>query len=177
MRELKEEEVKKVSAKLRRYIGNNIESLLNPSYVLLLNKQRVFYSNKELYKQTGPLARDSLVSIGICLGRFTKGDNFILKITCLPVLMTYCVDKVKVKPTAEMHFVYGNHIQKTHLLKIGPEIKKNVGVLITTSNGIPLGFGITSKSGTEVVGGDSSSVVVIRQGDTGEYLREEQALM
>lgn len=177
MRKLNPEEAKKVEAKLRKYVGNNVDSLLNPSCVLALQGQRVFYVGAELYKMAAPFPRDSIVAVGICLGRFTRSEVFRLKVTALPVLVTYCTDKVKVKAAAEMHYVYGNHVQRSQIQSISSDTRKNTGVLVLSSTGVPLGFGITSKHGTEVVNGDKKAVLVVRQGDTGEYLRDEQALM
>ena len=177
MRELKPEEAKKVEQRLRKYVGNNVDSIFNPTYVLALQGPRVFYARRDLYNKAAPLPRDAVVSVGTCLGRFTKSERFILKITALPLLVTYATDSVRVRASAEMHFVYGNHIQKTHLHRIEPETLKNAGVLVLSPNNIPLGFGVTSKAGTEIVSGDNSAIVVLRHGDTGEYLREEQSVM
>jgi 60S ribosome subunit biogenesis protein NIP7 len=177
MRELKPEEARKVEQRLRKYVGNNLDSVFNPTYVLVLQGPRVFYARRDLCNKASPIPRDAIVSVGMCIGRFTKSGRFVLKITALPLLATYATDRVCVKASAEMHFVYGNHIQKTHLHRIDPETVKNAGVVVLSPNNIPLGFGVTSKAGTEVVSGDNTAIVVLRHGDTGEYLREEQSVM
>lgn len=177
MRDLKEEEMQKIEKKLRQYLGSNYESFLNPLHKLVLHKQRVYYVSLALLKKTSNIPDENIVCLGTCLGRFTRSDYFRIKITALPVLFLYGCNKVKVKPTAEMNVLYGNHVQRAHVTVISPEIKKNAGVVLTTSNGIPLGFGVTSKSGSEVVSGDRTAIVVVRHGDTGEYLRDEVALM
>lgn len=177
MRELTADEHAKVETKLRVYIGNNVESLLNPLYALVLNKQKVYYARKELLKKATAIPKKSLMGVGTCLGRFTKSDNFWLKITCLHLLGLYSVNKVKVKPSAEMNLLYGNHVQRAHLCTFAPDIRKNAGVLLTSSYSIPLGFGVMSKSTSEIVSTDRTAIVVVRHGDTGEYLRGEEDLM
>ncbi|KAI5180221.1 60S ribosome subunit biogenesis protein NIP7 [Nematocida sp. AWRm80] len=177
MRELKEEELEKIKSKLMQYIGNNFNSFLNPLYKLVLHNQRIYYVSNELYKRASSISKDNLVCIGTCIGRFTRSDYFKIKITALHVLMTYATHKVKVKNTAEMNVLYGNHVQRSHLGGLPTEIKKNTGVLLTTTYGVPLGFGIMSKPATEIVSGDRTANIVLRHADTGEYLREEGALM
>lgn len=177
MRPLKEEELSKIEKKLRQYIGNNISSFLNPLNELVYHNQRIYYVKKDLLKKATILPRDKIVCIGTCLGRFTKTENFRLKITALHMLMTYSICKVKIKQTSEMNILYGNHVQRAHLCGVAPDLKKNAGVVLTTSSSIPLGFGIMTKSGSEVIVGDRTATVVVRHGDTGEYLRDESALM
>ncbi|KAI5190419.1 60S ribosome subunit biogenesis protein NIP7 [Nematocida minor] len=177
MRPLKEEEFAKIEKKLRQYIGNNISSFLNPLNELVYHHQKIYYVRKDLLKKASILPKDNLVCIGTCIGRFTKGENFRLKITGLHVLMMYSTCKIKVKQTSEMNILYGNHVQRAHLCGVAPDLKKNAGVVLTTSSSIPLGFGVMTKSGSEVVAGDRTAIVVVRHGDTGEYLRDESALM
>lgn len=177
MRPLKDEELDKVEKKLRQYIGNNISSFLNPIYELVYHKQRIYYVRKDLAKKCSIIPMDNILCLGTCLGRFTKTENFRLKITALHMLMTYATCRVKVKQTSEMNVLYGNHVQRAHLCGVAPDIKKNAGVILTTSSSVPIGFGLMTKSGTEVLAGDRTAIVVVRHGDTGEYLREESALM
>jgi len=177
MRPLKAEELEKVEKKLRQYVGSNYHSFLNPMYTLVLNNQKVYYVTKSLLVKAAMTSRSDLECIGTCLGRFTRSDYFRLKITALHVLNTYCVNKVKVKPSAEMNVLYGNHVLRSHLGGFAPDIKKNAGVLLTTNHGVPLGFGVMSKSSSEIVSTDGKAVVVVRHGDSGEYLRAEEDLM
>lgn len=177
MRPLKEEEFAKIEKKLRQYIGNNMPSFLNPLNELVYHQQRIYYVRKDLIKKASILPRDKIVCIGTCLGRFTKAENFRLKVTSLHMLMMYSACKVKIRQTSEMNILYGNHVQRSHLCGVAPDLKKNAGVVLTTSSSIPLGFGLMTKSGSEVVAGDRTAVIVVRHGDTGEYLRDESALM
>ncbi|KAI5191677.1 60S ribosome subunit biogenesis protein NIP7 [Nematocida sp. AWRm77] len=177
MRSLTEEEQQKIEKKLKTYMGSNLESFLNPLYTLVLNKQKVYYVRKELLKKALVIPKESLVCLGTCLGRFTKSDYFRLKITALHALALYSTNKVKVKPSAEMSFLYGNHVQRAHLCTFAPDIKKNAGVCLLSSYGVPLGFGVMSKATSEIVSTDRTAIVVVRHGDTGEYLRGEDDLM
>ena len=43
-------------------------------------------------------------------------------------------------------------------------------------SGSPLGFGVTARSTIEAKKMDPTGIVVFRQGDVGEYLREEDTL-
>ncbi|KAH9386855.1 60S ribosome subunit biogenesis protein NIP7 [Nematocida major] len=177
MRPLKEEEFQKIEGKLRQYMGNNLGSFLNPVNELVYHDQRVYYARKDLIKKASMLARESIMCIGTCMGRFTKTGSFRIKITALHMLMTYASAKVKVKQTSEMNVLYGNHVQRAHLCNVAPDIKKNAGVVLTTSSSVPIGFGLMTKSASEIVAGDRTAIVVVRHGDTGEYLRDESALM
>ncbi|KAI5187944.1 60S ribosome subunit biogenesis protein NIP7 [Nematocida homosporus] len=177
MRELTSLELEKVEKKVKQYIGSNFGSFLNPMFRLVLNNQKVYYVSTDLLKRAQLVARDNLVCLGTCLGRFTKSGHFRIKITALSILWNYCLNRVRVKPTAEMSVLYGNHVQRAHLVGIPTEVKKNAGVVLCTVHDIPLGFGIMTKSGTEIVSGDRTAVVVVRHGDAGEYLRNEADLM
>ncbi|OAG31241.1 6S ribosome subunit biogenesis protein NIP7 [Nematocida displodere] len=177
MRELKPEEMEKVEKKMKQFIGSNFSSFLNPLHKIILHKQRVFYVSVDLLKKASVVPQESVACIGTCLGRFTKSNQFRIKITALPVLAMYATHRVKVKPTAEMNVLYGNHVQRAHVTVIASDIQKNSGVLLTSTSGVPLGFGVASKAGTEVVSGDRTAIIIVRHGDTGEYLREEAALM
>ncbi|KAI5171551.1 60S ribosome subunit biogenesis protein NIP7 [Nematocida sp. LUAm3] len=177
MRELTKEETEKIEKKLRQYVGSNYSSMMNPLHKLVLNNQKVFYTSTELLKRAGVVGRENIMCIGTCLGRFTKTNQFRIKITALPLIALYRVNTVKVKTSCEMGVLYGNHVQRCHLFGMPTDIHKNSGVLLTTQYDIPLGFGVMTKGGTEIVSGDRSAVIVIRQGDTGEYLRGEELLM
>ncbi|EIJ87857.1 60S ribosome subunit biogenesis protein NIP7 [Nematocida sp. ERTm5] len=177
MRPLKDEEFDKVEKKLKQYMGNNLSSFLNPLHELVYHKQRIYYVRKDLIKKASIIPNDNILCIGTCIGRLTKSEFFRIKITGLHMLMMYASSKIKIKQTAEMNVLYGNHVQRAHLCGVAPDIRKNAGVVLTTSSSIPIGFGIMSKSGNEILAGDRTAVVVVRHGDAGEYLRGEDALM
>ena len=45
------------------------------------------------------VGRDQLVSLGTCIGKFTKGKNFRLTITSLDLLAAYAQCKVRIAPS------------------------------------------------------------------------------
>lgn len=84
--------------------------------------------------------------------------------------------QVWVKSSAEMSFLYGNHILKSGLAKITENTPANAGVVIFSMSDLPLGFGVTSKSTAECRNADPTVIVTLHQADIGEYLRSEEDL-
>lgn len=76
MRELVEEEMKTVFAKLANYTGNSLKNLIAPlddspnadRYVFRLQNQRCYYVLESLVNLATSVKRDQLLSIGTCLG-------------------------------------------------------------------------------------------------------------
>lgn len=68
--------------------------------------------------------------------------------------------KVWVKPSAEMTFLYGNHITKggwieriywlLGLARISESVPQYGGVIVYNMNNVALGFGVTAKSTEEI---------------------------
>ena len=56
--------------------------------------------------------------MGTMLGRFTHSGKFKLTVHALPVIAQHAKFKVWVKPSAEMSFLYGNHVLKSGLGRI-----------------------------------------------------------
>jgi 60S ribosome subunit biogenesis protein NIP7 len=81
--------------------------------------------------------------------------------------------QVWVKPSAEMSFLYGNHILKSGLGRITENTPSYTGVVLYSMSDIPLGFGVTAKSTSECRTVDPNAIVVFHQADVGEYLRAE----
>ncbi|KAL2894532.1 60S ribosome subunit biogenesis protein NIP7-like protein, partial [Bienertia sinuspersici] len=100
----------------------------------------------------------------------THHGSFHLTIHSLPILAPNGKHKVWLKPTSEMPFLYGNAVLKARLGRITEDINAGDGVVYSMSN-IPLGFGIATKSTQDVRKSDPQVMVVIHQGDIGEYLR------
>lgn len=173
MRKLKEEEEKKVLTKLQFFIGDNIKDLLG-IYVLRLNNQRVFLTTDELLKASSQLARDQIITCGVLLGKFTKGDNFRIAITALHVLHKFANHKVWIKTSAEMNFLYGNNAIKSHIHKISENIPLNAGVFVYDSHDIPLGFGVMAVGPASYTKAKGGAPIVLTQADTGEYIRNER---
>ena len=85
MRQLKEEELKAVMEKLMKYIGENVRKLIENSdhhkrsYNFRLHRDRVFYAREDLLTASITIPRKHLVSVGTCIGKFTKTGKPILK--------------------------------------------------------------------------------------------------
>jgi 60S ribosome subunit biogenesis protein NIP7 len=84
--------------------------------------------------------------------------------------------QVWVKPSAEMSYLYGNHVIKSGLGRITEGTPSYTGVVILSMADVPLGFGVTAKSTAECRSADPNAIVVFHQGDVGEYLRAEDEL-
>ncbi|CAG85919.1 DEHA2C04334p [Debaryomyces hansenii CBS767] len=179
MRSLTEEETKIVFEKLANYIGRNISFLIdNPTnpHVFRLQKDRVYYVSEQIANFATSVSRHQLMSIGTCFGKFTKTGKFRLHITALPYLAQYAKFKVWIKTNGEMPFLYGNHVLKAHIGRMSDDIPEHAGVIVYSMNDVPLGFGVSAKSTNEARALQPTGIVAFRQGDIGEYLREEDTL-
>ncbi|CAK9440040.1 uncharacterized protein LODBEIA_P41400 [Lodderomyces beijingensis] len=179
MRPLTEEETKVVFEKLANYIGRNISFLIdnrdNP-HVFRLQKDRVYYVSEHVAKYATSVSRQNLMSLGVCLGKFTKTGKFKLHITSLSYLSQYAKYKVWIKQNGEMPFLYGNHVLKAHVGRMSDDIPEHAGVIVYSMSDVPLGFGVSAKSTNEARNLAPTGIVAFRQGDIGEYLREEDTL-
>eukprot|EP00731_Ephydatia_muelleri_P015464 Em0008g1184a len=148
MRPLTEEEVKKVFEKLAKYIGENVKLLVDRpdgSYCFRLHKDRVYYVSEELMKKASNVQRKNLLSLGSCVGKFTKSGKFHLLITALDYLAPYAKYKMWLKPNAEQTFLYGNHVLKSGLSRVTENVPQYQGVVIYSMSDMPLGFGGSSQ--------------------------------
>jgi hypothetical protein len=80
---------------------------------------------------------------------------------------------VWLKPTAELSFLYGNHVLKAGLGRITEDCPKYQGVVIYNMADVPLGFGVTARSTAETRKLEPTGIVAFHQADVGEYLRDE----
>ncbi|KAJ1678931.1 ribosome biosynthesis protein nip7 [Spiromyces aspiralis] len=179
MRPLTDEETKTFFEKLAKYIGRNIEHLIereDEHHCFRLNKDRVYYVSESIMKQATSVGRQNLISLGTCFGKFTKSGKFRLHITALPYLAQYAIYKIWVKPNGEMSFLYGNHIVKAHIGRVTEDTPEHQGVVVFSMADIPMGFGVTARSTVDTRKLDPSAIVVYHQADIGEYLREEDTL-
>lgn len=179
MRPLTEPETKVVFEKLANYIGRNIALLVdNPTepYVFRIQKDRVYYMKESIAKFATSVARKNLMSVGVCFGKFTKTGKFKLHITSLQYLSKFAKFKIWIKTNGEMPFLYGNHVLKAHIGKMSEDIPEHAGVIVYSMNDTPLGFGVSAKSTIEARNLQPTGIVVFRQGDIGEYLRDEDTL-
>jgi len=177
MRPLTEEETKSVFQKLDTYIGRSIEKLIHhPSerHCFRLHSDRVFYMSEGTMKAACSISRDNLLACGgTCMGKFSKSGKFRLQITALPYLAQYAKNKVWVKQSAEMSYLYGNNVNKSGMARITESIPQYGGVVVFSSNDIALGFGIAAQSTEACKNLDPTANVVLHQADIGEYLRVE----
>ncbi|DBA68199.1 hypothetical protein WJX82_000202 [Trebouxia sp. C0006] len=179
MRPLTEEETKAVLEKLYKYIGKNIKNLIDRSdepYCLRLHSNRVYYVRESLMRRATNVGREQLVSLGQCIGKLTHSGKFRLTIGALDVLGSHAKYKIWVKPSAEMQYMYGNHVLKSGLGRITENTPAYTGVVIYSMSDIPLGFGVTAKSTADCRKMDPSGIVVFHQADVGEYLRSEEEI-
>lgn len=77
--------------------------------------------------------------------------------------------QIWVKPSAEMQYMYGNHVMKSGLGRITENTPAYTGVVIYSMSDIPLGFGVTAKSTADCRKMDPSGIVVFHQADVGEH--------
>nr|POE59020.1 60s ribosome subunit biogenesis protein nip7 [Quercus suber] len=190
MRPLTDTETKTLFEKLANYTGRSLNALLTdtapsstskPSsapdrYVFRIQKDRVYYVRESLANLATSIARDSLLSLGTCLGKFTKTGKFRLHVTALDVIAPHARYKVWVKPNGEMPFLYGGHVVKAHVGRWSEDCPEHQGVVVLSMNDTPLGFGVTARSTAEARRLDPTGIVTFRQADIGEYLREEDTL-
>jgi len=141
MRPLTEEETKTLFAKLASYIGRNITHLIDrpdDPHVFRLHKDRVYYVAQHIANLATSLPRQNLLSLGTCLGKFSKSGKFRLHVTALDFLAQHATYKVWVKPNGEMPFLYGNHVLKAHVGRITQDTPEHQGVVVYSMSDIPL---------------------------------------
>ncbi|TIB12175.1 hypothetical protein E3P92_02708 [Wallemia ichthyophaga] len=186
-RPLTEEETRAVFEKLANYVGKNLVHVINPAGdaddldedtapLLRLQKDKVFLLNTPINNLATSIARPNLISIGQCLGKFTKSGKFKLGIGSLDVLARWARFKVWVKPNGELPFLYGNHVVKAHLGRITEDTPEHQGVVVLSMADVPLGFGVSARSTVDTRKLDPTGLVVFHQADVGEYLRDEDSL-
>ena len=103
--------------------------------------------------------------------QFTKSGKFRLHITSLEYLSQYARHKVWVKQSAEMSFLYGNHVTKGGLARMTENTPQYAGVVVYNMSDIPMGFGVAAQSTEYSRQLEATSNVVLHQADIGDYLR------
>ncbi|XP_034184807.2 60S ribosome subunit biogenesis protein NIP7 homolog [Osmia lignaria lignaria] len=180
MKRLTEEQTKLVLEKLTKYIGGNVKLLIDRPdgiYCFRLRKDRVYYVSEKILPLASMISSDHLISFGTCFGKFTKSGKFRLHITALYHLAPYAQYKIWLKPSAEQQFLYGHHVSKGGLSRITENTPQYQGVVIFSTNNIPLGFGVTAKSTMDCKYADPTATVCFHQTDIGEYIRSEDSLI
>ncbi|KAF2634297.1 60S ribosome subunit biogenesis protein-like protein NIP7 [Massarina eburnea CBS 473.64] len=181
MRPLTEPETKTLFEKLAAYCGKGIQDLITAGgaedrHVFRIQGSRVYYVRESLANLATSVKRDNLLSLGTCLGKFTKTGKFRLHITALSVIAPHARYKIWVKPNGEMPFLYGGNVLKAHVGRWSEDCPEHQGVVVLSMNDNYLGFGVSARSTAEARKLDPTGVVAFRQADIGEYLREEDTL-
>lgn len=182
MRPLTEGETKTLFNKLANYTGRSLANLVantdgsEDRYVFRLHGSRVFYVRLSMANLATSVARSNLLTLGTCLGKFTKTGKFRLHITALDVLAQHARFKLWIKPNGEMPFLYGGNVLKAHVGRWSEDCPEHQGVVVYSMDDKPLGFGVTARSTAEARKLEPTGIVLFRQADAGEYLREEDAL-
>ncbi|CAF9934154.1 MAG: ribosome biosynthesis protein nip7 [Alectoria fallacina] len=187
MRPLTETETQTLFSKLANYMGPFIKNLIappdsNPSTdqtrmsFRLGNQNRVYYCSEYLANLSTCVARENLLSVGTCLGKFTKTGKFRLHITSLNVIAPHARYKLWVKQNGVMPFLYGGNIVKAHVGRWSEDCPEHQGVVVLGMDDMPLGFGVVARSTAEARRLEPTGIVCFRQADVGEYLREEDTL-
>ncbi|OKL57899.1 60S ribosome subunit biogenesis protein NIP7 [Talaromyces atroroseus] len=181
MRALTEEETKIVFQKLANYTGRSLNQLIQPPddnerYVFRVQGSRVYYVRLSVANLATSVARDNLLSLGICLGKFTKTMKFRLHITALDLIAPLARYKVWIKPNGVQPFLYGGNIVKAHILRWSEDCPEHSGCVVFSQDDTPLGFGISARSTAEARKLEPTAISVFNQADVGLYLREEDTL-
>lgn len=215
MRPLTDTETKTLFDKLANYTGRSLSNLLTPTptattksttkstgtienyHVFRIHNTRVYYLPLHLANLATSISRTALLSLGTCIGKFTRTGKFRLHITALDVIAPHARYKVWVKGNGEMPFLYGGHVVKAHVGRWSEDVPEHAGVVVLGMGDVPLvsffvlgsaeavrsyadvvlqGFGVTARSTAEARRLDPTGIVVFRQADAGEYLRDEDTL-
>ena len=179
MRPLTDDETKVFFEKLSKYIGRNIEYLIDRKeepHCFRLIKDRVYYMSEMLARQAASFPKEKIMCVGVCFGKFTKGGAFRLHVTALEYLAQFATFKAWIRPQSEMSYLYGNHLLKGHVAKMTEGVPEHQGMVILNCKDVPLGFAVSAKSGAQISNLDGSAIAAFHQADIGEYLRDEETL-
>jgi 60S ribosome subunit biogenesis protein NIP7 len=150
MRPLTDTETKTLFEKLANYTGRSLNNQLTDTapapggkaqpdrYVFRVQKDRVYYVRESLANLATSVAREALLSLGTCLGKFTKTGKFRMHITSLDVIAPHARYKVWVKANGEMPFLYGGHVVKAHVGRWSEDCPEHQGVVVLSMNDTPL---------------------------------------
>ncbi len=149
MRPLTETETQSLFTKLANYTGRSLTHLIAPPttstacspstrHVFRLHATRVYYMPLSIANLATSIARPNLLSLGTCLGKFTKTGKFRLHITALDIIAPHARYKVWVKANGEMPFLYGGNVLKAHVGRWSEDCPEHQGVVIYSMNDTPL---------------------------------------
>jgi 60S ribosome subunit biogenesis protein NIP7 len=121
-------------AKLANYTGRSLNQIIQPEgdqrYVFRLLNSRVYYVRESIAALAASISRKSVLSLGTCLGKFTKTGKFRMHITALDVIAPHARYKLWVKPNGEMPFLYGGNIVKAHVGRWSEDCPEHQGVVV-----------------------------------------------
>lgn len=151
MRPLTETETQTLFTKLANYTGRSLTHLITPPTstststsssssrnVFRLHHSRVYYLPLTIANLATSIARTNLLSLGTCLGKFTKTGKFRLHITALDIIAPHARYKVWIKQNGEMPFLYGGNVLKAHVGRWSEDCPEHQGVVVYSMNDTPL---------------------------------------
>lgn len=98
----------------------------------------MYYARESLVRRAAAVARKNLVSLGACLGKFTKSGKFHLHVTALDFLAPYAPQKIWLRPAAEQQFLYGHNVLKSGVARTSEALSQFAGVVVLNQNDVPL---------------------------------------
>lgn len=145
MRPLTDTETQTLFAKLANYTGRSLNHLIAPPnatdddrYVFRIQHSRVYYVRESIANLATSVARPNLLSLGTCIGKFTKTGKFRLHITALDAIAPHARYKVWIKPNGEMPFLYGGNVLKAHVGRWSEDCPEHQGVVVYGMDDTPL---------------------------------------
>lgn len=169
MRQLTEDETKTMLSKLASYCGRSINNLIvgtdGNEWVFRLHGNRVYYMRKSLANLSTAIPRANLLTIGTCIGKFTKGGAFRIHITgecprwlsrrfaylggnakankspctaALDVIAPHARHKVWVKNNGVFPYLYGGNLIVAHIGRWNEDCPEHSGVVVFDMNDTPL---------------------------------------
>lgn len=163
MRSLTEEETQTLFTKLANYTGRSLNHLIAPPpavngtssppdrHVFRLHASRVYYVRLSIANLATSVARPNLLSLGTCVGKFTRTGKFRLHVTALDVIAPHARYKVWVKANGEMPFLYGGNVVKAHVGRWSEDCPEHQGVVVLGMDDKPLVCGVTYQFRTDDV--------------------------
>ena len=146
MRPLTNTETETLFSKLANYTGSSLKNLIAPPegesdedrHVFRLHGSRVYYVRLSIANLATSIPRANLLSLGTCVGKFTKTGKFRLHITALDIIAPHARYKMWVKPNGEMPFLYGGNVVKAHVGRWSEDCPEHSGVVVMSMDDTPL---------------------------------------
>lgn len=184
MRPLTNTETETLFSKLANYTGSSLKNLIAPPegesdedrHVFRLHGSRVYYVRLSIANLATSIPRANLLSLGTCVGKFTKTGKFRLHITALDIIAPHARYKMWVKPNGEMPFLYGGNVVKAHVGRWSEDCPEHSGVVVMSMDDTPLVryylVGFMMYVSNYVCYRDSESLLDLRRKHDGSILLE-----